>query len=88
MSRAVSWVWVAACLLAAGWVLVACGNNNALLSAVGANPGTVQPTGEHPTEPIQLSYTLGRPATDVSDLADLLMGPMMRGMAPMVSPVR
>jgi flagellar hook capping protein FlgD len=63
VSRTVSWVWAAACLLAAGLVLVACGNNSALLSGVSANPATVRPTGRHPTEPIQLAYTLGRPAT-------------------------
>ncbi|HEX6607231.1 MAG TPA: hypothetical protein VF276_09985, partial [Chloroflexia bacterium] len=63
MSRAVSWAWAAACLLAAGLVLAACGNSNALLSGVSANPATVRPTGLHPTEPIQLTYTLGRAAT-------------------------
>jgi hypothetical protein len=63
--------WVAACFLAVAALLAACGEQAALLSGVvaqtaivaGSDAGAVvRPTGVHPTEPIQLRYTLGHPA--------------------------
>ncbi|MDQ2809196.1 MAG: hypothetical protein M3Z04_20170, partial [Chloroflexota bacterium] len=41
------------------------GGSSALLSEVSAGPdaGVVRPTGRVPTEPVELHYTLGRPAT-------------------------
>ena len=56
------------CLLAALAVLAGCGGSTALLSGVGATSDlapdpVVRPTGRQPTEPLQLHYTLGRPAT-------------------------
>jgi len=64
--RAWGWGWAAACLLPAAGLLAACGGGDgALLSAVSAEPdaGVVRPSGRVPTEPLELHYTLGRPAT-------------------------
>jgi hypothetical protein len=44
-------------------LLAACGGGGAPLSGVAAVPNTVQPAGRAPTDPIQLSYSLGGPAT-------------------------
>ena len=76
----VSWVWAAGCLLGRRAGLVACGNSNALLSAVSANPGTVQPTDSIPPSRSSCLYP-GRPATVTlhvqggPDNADLVLRP-------------
>jgi len=54
---------LAGAVLAVLLACVACGGQATLLGAVSASPAVVQPSGRQPTEPIQLRYTLSRPAT-------------------------
>ena len=58
-------IWAGGCFLSAVGLLAACGGSGALLSEVSAGPdaGVVRPSGRVPTEPVELHYTLGRPAT-------------------------
>ncbi len=62
MSHALRGVWAAGCVLAA-LLLAACGGTAAPLGGVTATPAVVRPDGHGVTDPIQLGYTLGRPAT-------------------------